>query len=391
MSGGTSASKTISILLCLIDYAQVEKNLVISIVSESIPHLRKGAMADFMRIMKSHGYWNESSWNATNSVYMFPTGTYIEFFGADQPAKVHGPRRDILFVNEANNIPLETFTQLEIRTRRTVWLDWNPTNEFWWYTDIVPYQDVDFLILTYKDNEALSPEEVQALEVHKNNPNKAQWWKVYGEGQLGESEGRIYTGWNIIDELPLEARLDGYGLDFGYTNDPTAGIANYRWNGAFVLDEIIYQKGLSNRQIADVFLNISRELIVADSAEPKSIDELKAYGLDVVPTLKGQGSVLQGIQFVQDQKIFITKRSTNIIKEYRNYLWIKDKDGRQINQPSPIMNHAMDAIRYAMSKNFVELEPKPVYHPVNVEKVRMAGAVSDYGGVNWDGLERRQN
>jgi phage terminase large subunit len=346
VSGGTSASKTISILLWLIDYCQTHKGKTVSVVSESFPHLRKGAMRDFQNILQSHKYWIDNAWDKTNSVYTFPTGTIIEFFSADQPGKVRGPRRDILFINEANNIPYETYDQLEIRTKDLIWLDWNPVSSFWWYEDVYGKQDVDFLTLTYQDNEGLDPKIVQAIEARKGNKN---WWQVYGLGQLGEAEGLIYKDWLVIDEIPHEARLERYGLDFGYTNDPTACDAVYRYNGGFIIDQIIHQKGLSNRQIADVLLNLPRALIIADSAEPKSIDEIASYGLGIIPSLKGQGSILKGIQYVQNQRISITKRSIETLKEQRNYLWQTDKDGKIINEPSAIWNHHMDDIRYAIN------------------------------------------
>lgn len=349
IAGGTSASKTVSILLWLIDYAQAATEPTsISVVSESMPHLKRGAMRDFLNIMQEHNYFKEDKWNKTDFVYDFSdkkNRKFIEFFSADQPGKVRGPRRDILFINEANNVSFETYTQLEIRTKKLIWLDWNPVSEFWWYTEVLPKEDVDFLILTYKDNEALDPQIVASIEAKRGNAN---WWKVYGEGQLGEAEGRIYKDWQVIDEIPHEARLERYGLDFGYSNDPTACNGIYRWNGAFILDEVISQKGLSNKQIADVLLNLPRALVIADSAEPKSIDEIMSYGVNILASQKGQGSILQGIQYVQDQRIFVTKRSVNTLKEYRNYLWLTDKDGRVINEPSPIWNHHMDAIRYGL-------------------------------------------
>ena len=267
----------------------------------------------------------------------------MEFFSADQPGKVRGPRRDILFLNEGNNVSYETYTQLEVRTKKFILIDWNPVREFWWYTEVEPKQDVDFVTLTYKDNESLTPEFIKALEVRMGN--KA-WWRVYGEGLLGELEGQIYRDWEIIDEIPHEARLMGYGLDFGYTNDESAIVADYEYNGGHIWDEIAYQKGLSNRQIAQIILNCPKALTVADSAEPKSIDEIKGYGVNIIPSVKGQGSVNQGIQYVQEQRISVTKRSLNIIKEQRNYMWLMDKDGKIINTPSPIFNHAMDAGRY---------------------------------------------
>lgn len=348
VSGGTSASKTISILVWLIDYCQSprNRNKLATVVSESYPHLEKGAMRDFEMIMKDRDYWNDDLWNSTKHTYTFEIGNVLEFMSVDTYGKAHGPRRHVLFVNECNNLAYNIVDQLITRTREVVWLDWNPVSEFWFYTDMLGKRDdIDFITLTYKDNEALDPITIHEIESHMHN--KA-WWQVYGLGQLGELEGRIFTGWQILDEIPAEAQLVRYGLDFGYSNDPTAIDAIHRWNGAFIIDEILHQKGLSNRQIADVLDNIPRALVVADSAEPKSIDELKSYGLMIVPSQKGTGSVLQGIQYVQDQRIFVTKRSVNTLREYRNYLWMTDKDGKIINEPSPIWNHHMDDIRYGM-------------------------------------------
>lgn len=344
--GGTSASKTISILIWLITLSQADKKRTLtSIVSESIPHLKRGAVRDFKNIMSDHKYWKDSNWNATDMVYTFESGSKIEFFSSDNGDKLRGARRDRLFINEANNVTKDAFDQLEVRTKEFVFLDWNPTNEFWFYTDVKDREDVDFITLTYKDNEALSEEIVGAIEKRRGNKN---WWLVYGLGQLGEVEGKIYKDWAIIDEIPHEARLERYGLDFGYSNDPTAIVAVYKYNGGFIFDEICFQKGLSNKQIADILNNQDKAMVMADSAEPKSIDEIKSYGVNIFPALKGQGSINKGIQYVQDQKCSITKRSINVIKEYRNYLWKVDKDGRIINEPDVGFDHAMDAIRYAL-------------------------------------------
>jgi len=349
--GGTAASKTISILLYLIDKAQSTEHKRISVVSESFPHLKRGAMRDFLDIMESHHYFKPDRWNKTDCIYTYETRSIIEFFSADQTAKVRGPRRDILFINECNNVPYETFDQLEIRTNEEIWLDYNPTNEFWIYTEVKDKRDIDFITLTYKDNEALNPNIIESIESHKDNKN---WWKVYGLGQLGELEGKIYKDWLIINEIPHEARLERYGLDFGYSTDPTAIIEIYYYNGGYIFNEITYQKGLTNKQIADILNNLPKVLVMADSAEPKSIDEINSYGVHILPAQKGQGSVNQGIQYVQNQRISMTKRSLNLIKEYRNYLWKTDKDGKILNIPDIGFNHTMDAVRYGMES----LKPK---------------------------------
>lgn len=369
--GGTSASKTISILIYLIARAQSDnKPTLTSIVSESFPHLRRGATRDFLNIMKEHRYFKDKFWNKSESIYEFETGSKIEFFSADQPDKLRGGRRDRLFINEANNVPFDAFEQLEVRTKEFIFLDWNPTNEFWYYTEMNSRSDVEELVLTYKDNEALSQEIVDSIEQRKN---RLGWWKVYGLGQLGEVEGKIYKDWQIIDEIPHEARLERYGLDFGYSNDHTAIIAIYYYNGGYILDEIAHQKELSNKRIADVLNNVEQCLVIADSAEPKSIAEIKDYGVEIIGANKGQGSVSQGIQWVQDQRMSMTKRSINLIKSYRNYLWEIDKNGAILNTPSHDFSDAMDAVRYGMesikpeeSEPFKQEEVKTIYDDIGI-------------------------
>lgn len=346
VQGGTSASKTISIILLLIDASQSDKKPTLtSIVSESFPHLRRGAMRDFLMIMKEQGYFKEDAWSKTEYTYTFETGSKIEFFSADNADKLRGARRDRLFLNEANNVPFDAFEQLEVRTKDFIFIDYNPTSEFWAFTELSKRNDTDKLVLTYKDNEALSQDIKDSIEQRQNRKG---WWNVYGLGELGEIEGRIYTGWKIIDEIPHEARLERYGLDFGYTNDPTAVTAVYYYNGGWIVDEKVYRKGMSNKDIADTLKNLPQKLVIADSAEPKSIDEIRAYGINIQPAKKGKDSVKNGIQLIQDQPISITKQSINGIKEYRNYLWIVDRDGRILNEPEKGNDHFLDATRYAM-------------------------------------------
>ncbi len=360
VGGGTSASKTISILVWLIAYCQSTPNELCSVVSESYPHLERGAMLDFENIMKDRNYWKDSRWHGSKHVYTFETGSKLEFFSPDTYGKAHGPRRDILFLNECNNLDFKIVDQLMVRTRKIVWMDWNPTFEFWFYTDLLVNRknDIDFITLTYKDNEALDVATINEIESHKHNKN---WWTVYGLGQLGAVEGRIYKDWQTIPAIPHEARLERRGLDFGYSNDPTAIVAIYYYNGGYILDEEVYSKGLSNRDIADriKLLPHPETLIIADSAEPKSIDELKLYDLglpgeltnpiNIFPAVKGQNSIKTGIGFVQQQKISVTARSLNLLREFRNYMWLTDKDGRVLNEPMGGKDHCMDALRYAFN------------------------------------------
>jgi len=311
-------------------------------------------MRDFLLIMKGLNIYQDARWNRTDNIYTFDTGSQIEFFSVDQPDKVRGARRDRLFINEANNVTFDAFEQLEVRTKDFIFLDWNPSSEFWYYTELKDKRnDIEELTLTYLDNEALSDDIVKSIEQRRNRKG---WWAVFGEGKLGEVEGKIYKDWKIIDEVPHEARLERYGLDFGYTNDPTAIVALYYYNGGYIVDEITYQKGLSNKQIADILKNEEQIMVIADSAEPKSIDEIRSYGVNITGAKKkkerfgGEQSYLKwSIGLVQEQRISITKRSINIIREYRNYLWEVDKNGRVENTPEKGFDHSLDAIRYAVT------------------------------------------
>lgn len=370
IQGGSSASKTVSTLMWLIAFAQADKTPTLtSVVSESLPHLKRGAMKDFLSIMQAQDCFEDTRWNRSDFVYTFETGSKIEFFSVDQPDKVRGPRRDRLFINEANNIPFETFEQLEIRTKEFVYLDWNPTNEFWFYSQVChcgrqecvgDRTDVEHIILTYRDNEALDAAIVASLEQRKS---RVGWWRVYGEGLLGEVEGKIYKGWGIMDEIPHEAKLVRYCLDFGYSNDPTALLAIYEYNGGYILHEILFQKGMSNKQIADTILNQSeRALVIADSSEPKSIDEIKSYGVNIVGAVKGKDSVKNGIQIVQDMRISVTRGSANVLNEYRNYLWETDKTGAILNIPEHTFSHSMDAARYGLVSLNKPVNQAPVVH-----------------------------
>jgi phage terminase large subunit len=359
VAGGTSASKTIGILFWHIDYAQTRKNRRMDIMSETYPHLEDGAIKDFKEIMIDRGYWKDRAWNESKHQYTFPTGTVLKFKSIDKLSKSKGPRRDTLFLNEVNHIALEIYNQLEPRTKEIVWMDWNPDVEFWYYTELKDKVDHDFLKLTYldcKDPESgdfvLDKRIVESIESRKDNK---RWWQVYGLGELGEVEGRIFTGWKIIDEVPHEARLERRGLDFGYSVDPTVVEAIYNYNGGFIIDEEIYRKGLSNRTIAETIQNLKNPgaLVIADSAEPKSIDEIRDYGLNIIGANKGPGSVLQGIQYVQDQPISVTKRSLKTITAYRNYVWKTDKaTGQHILVPDDSIHewsNPMDAIRYGFN------------------------------------------
>ncbi len=252
--GGTSAGKTYGILPLEIDYAIKNPLTETSGVSESVPHLRRGALKDFQKIMWDTGRWIQSNYNKSLLKYTFSNGSYIEFFSTDQPDRLRGARRHRLYMNECNNITWEAYMQLSIRTRDVIWLDWNPTHGFWADEELEDGEDIETLILTYLDNEALSENIVKEIEKAKLKAETsdywANWWKVYGLGEQGSLEGVVFNNWQIFDHIPREARYIGSGMDFGYSNDPTTMIDVYQYNGQWVFDERIYQKGLLNSEIA---------------------------------------------------------------------------------------------------------------------------------------------
>ena len=365
--GGSSAGKTWAILPILIDKAIKNPGLSISVVSESMPHLKRGAMRDFIKIMKMTNRFISSNWNITNSIYTFTNGSYIEFFSADDDAKLRGARRNILYINEANNITYDSYNQLAMRTDMDIYLDYNPTHKFWADTEVADSDDAEVLVLTYHDNEALSQTVVDYLESKIELANKSSYWKnwvdVYVYGKVGKLEGVIFDNWTIIDKIPEEARLLGYGLDFGFTNDPSALVGVYKYNDKIILDEVIYQKGLQNSDIANIIKSHNiKEDIFADSSEPKSIAEIKRYGVNIKPTEKGKDSVVFGISVLQEYDILVTKRSINLIDELNKYQWMKDKEGNPTNTPIDAFNHTIDAIRYfAVMKLTKKKEVKKVF------------------------------
>jgi phage terminase large subunit len=352
--GGTSAGKTICILLILIDYAIKNEGKEISVVSESIPHLRRGAFKDFCQLLKGLNRYRDIQLNKSTLKYTFTNGSYIEFFSTDQPDKLRGARRTDLYINECNNVPFDAFNQLSVRTSGNVWLDYNPSNIFWVDKELVGKEDVDYITLTYKDNEVLPDSIVKEIEKARDKGKTstywANWWRVYGLGETGSLEGVCIPDWKEIDNIPQEARLLAYGMDFGYSVDPTTLIALYKWNDAYIYDEVLYKKGMLNRDISRFLsqLNI-KENIVADSAEPKSIAELQGYGHSVYGVSKGRDSVVYGLNLMNQNEIYITSKSKNLKRELAGYVWAKDKDGNQLQKPSGQHPDCIDAARYVLT------------------------------------------
>lgn len=363
--GGTRSTKTYSALQFLVFLAVgLARKLVISVVSETLPHLKKGAIRDFEEIFQKEKIiagtlLDDPRWNATDRVFRFPSGTIIEFFSADSPGKVHGPSRDILFINEGQNIKWETANQLMIRTREFIIVDYNPTHEFWAHTELATDARFKSIVSTYKDNRFLTQAQVEDIEKGKKNKN---WWRVYGLGQTGQLEGVIYQ-FEQIDQMPDNAGLVRIGgLDYGFTNSKTAGVdilADVRRKELY-LDEMFYNTGMLNSDIIRA-LNAhgfpkKGPRLYADCAEPKSNEEIKRAGFNVFGSYKGK-SIEEQIAFVQGWKIYVTKQSVNLIKEGRNYIWDTDADGNKLNVPIKDFDHGMDAMRYAVFGQLADFRP----------------------------------
>ena len=365
--GGTRSGKTFSNLQALFLLAAQDKSpSLTSVVSETFPHLKRGAIRDFQEALGD--YWRESCWSKGESIYTLPNGSQIEFFSADAPAKVHGPARDRLFLNEIQNIPYETARQLFVRTRGLILMDYNPTASFWGNELVETREDCITIESTYRDNSFLTPEQVREIEANRSDTN---WWTVYGEGRFGTLEGVIYQ-FEQVDALPDDDGLrEVWGMDFGFTHDPTAIVrilADTRRKIAYI-DEIAYQTGMMNDAIARALQEAGARRgvpIWADAADPKSIAEIGlASGLNVLPCDKGAPVRSQRrqfqIQWLQGWQLRPTKRSLNWIREARNYTWAKDRNGVLTGYPIEAWDHLMDATRYALYSEFAGRESSGQY------------------------------
>lgn len=365
VQGGTSSGKTYAIIPILIDRACKEERIKITVVAETLPAVKEGAMDIFKTVMEFTNRWIERNWNASTLTYTFTNKSRIQFksFDTEGKAKASG-KRDILFLNEANHIGYKIADALMIRSKET-YIDYNPDNEFWVHTEVLTQPNSEFLLLTYEDNEGLPKETLEDLLIKKNkaffnvsvtddkildsknvkSSYWANWWKVYGMGLIGSLEGVIFNNWKIVPEIPNDAKYIRSAIDFGYTNDPTGVVDKYEIDGIPIYDEQLYETGLTNPQISK---RVSKDrFYICDSAEPKSIQELKNLGLKTDGAIKGNDSIKFGIQTIQNYETFyVTERSLNLINELRKYKWQTDKEGNSLNVPIDDYNHLIDPIRY---------------------------------------------
>ena len=346
--GGTRSGKTYNILLWIIfEYTYRNTGKTITICRKSFPSLRASVMRDFFDILRAYELYNEDYHNKSSNEYHL-NGNLVEFISLDQPQKIRGRKRNLLYINEGNELFYEDWQQLVFRTDGRIIIDYNPSDSFHWiYDRVIPREDCDFYQTTYRDNPFLDKSIVD--EIERLRDTDEDYWRIYGLGERGMSRATIFQFGQ--SEIPADAKLISYGLDFGYTNDPTALVAVYQLENNLYLDELIYRTGLTNRDIHSHFQSFNldrRDEIFADSAEPKSIEELHRFGWNVKPTVKGADSVNAGIDILKRHKLFATPRSSNLIKELQNYKWVEDKNGNLLNKPISAFDHGIDAARYAV-------------------------------------------
>ncbi len=343
--GGTRSGKTYSLLQLLIVKAFKHKGKVFTIVRKSLPSLKMTAYRDFFEILNNLDLYSETDHNKSDYTYTL-NGNLFEFVSLDQPQKKRGARRDFLFCNEANELTWEDFFQLLVRTTDKIWLDYNPSDSFHWiYDKLLVRDDVTYIQSTYKDNPFL--EQTIVDEIERLQGTDDDYWRIYGLGERGLSRATVFQ-FNVVDDP--KGQLVSFGLDFGFTNDPTSLVQVYKDGDDLYIHEMMYHTQLTNSDISDKFaeLGLTRyDEIWADSAEPKSIEELHRFGWNIKPTAKGADSIMAGIDILKRHKIYVTKGSDNTIREFQNYKWQEDKNGNLLNKPIDKFNHAIDAVRYA--------------------------------------------
>jgi len=345
--GGTRSGKTYNILLFIIfHYCQSHTGKTITICRKTFPALRSSVMRDFIDILKIHNKYSEANHNKSNSEYKLD-GNLIEFISVDQPQKIRGRKREYLFINEANELDYEDWQQLVFRTTEKIVIDFNPSDFYHWiYDKVIPRDDVEFYKTTYLDNKFLDSSIIEEIERLKETDD--HYWRIYGLGERGYSKATIFKYYEI-DSVPEDAEFVSFGLDYGYTNDPTAMVGVWKRGYDLYIKEYIYQTMMTGRDIHQRLkdLGIQRDLIFGDSAEPRLNDELRKMGWNIRASVKGKDSINAGIDLLKRFKIHITKESHNAIQEFRDYKWKEDKSGKLTNQPEPKNDHLIDSTRYA--------------------------------------------
>jgi len=350
LQGGTRSGKSYSAIQYLITKALEERNVLISVVRKSFPSLRISAMRDFKSILKQWDIWEDENWYASENSYTFDNGSSIEFLSVQDSERRKGTKREYLFIDEANELDYEDYFQLSIRTTEKIIIAYNPSfaTNHWIFQQVLTHPEAQRYITTYRDNPFLDDTLVKEIErLEKTSPS---YWKVYGLGLEGVVEGLVFDNVEVVDIIPEEAELMGYGIDFGYTNDPTALVSLWKTAEGILFDEVCYMKGLLSNQISNfiraAYNQWGKKEVIADSSDPRLIEEIFRNGINIKPAVKGPNSILAGIDIMKQHKIYITKSSQNVIDEFYSYTYKKDKNEEFLNEPVDTNNHAIDACRY---------------------------------------------
>lgn len=352
LRGGTRSGKSYSTIQYLIVKCLETPNIIVSVIRKSLPSLKKSIFRDFKSVMKSLELWNEDNYMSTEMTYTFDNGSIVEFFSVADAQRIRGSARTYLFCDEANELSYEDFFQANIRTTVKSIIAFNPSfnrTTHWIYNKIVTRNDAEEFISTYKDNTFLEQSLVNEIELLKET--SPSLYTIYAEGNFGSTEGLIFDNFSVIDILPEEVELLGYGMDFGFTQDPTTLVALFKYNSEIIAHELLYKKGLLSKNIADIILNnytiYGKQQVVADSADPRLISEISQYNnVVIIPAVKGPHSIKLGIDIIKQHKLLITKQSTNLLNELYNYTFDKDKEGNLLNNPVGGNDHIIDALRY---------------------------------------------
>lgn len=345
--GSSRSSKTYNTVIWLIVYCLTHPNTSLSIVRATLPALKGSVLRDFKEILQRMGLYDVKSLNKTELIYSFSNGSFVEFFSTDSEQKLRGRKRNLLYVNEANEISFLEYQQLKMRTTHYTILDYNPSfSEDHWLNDVNKEEKTYHFITTYKDNpflEKIIIDEIESLQ-YKNQ----SLWRIYGLGLQAIVEGLIFTNVETVDEIPEFVKKRYLGVDFGYTNDPTAIVEVALVDDVLYIDEICYRTHMLTNDIISELKPFKGYEIISESADPRLVQEIYRAGINIHPVVKGTGSIEAGITKMQQYKIKITKRSTNIKKEFNNYVYSQDKEGKWLNKPIDKFNHGIDATRYVI-------------------------------------------
>lgn len=360
LQGSARSGKTYNVMIWLILYALKVPRIKISVVRATLPALKGSVLEDFLEIMHRLNIYNERHFNKTDLVYWFRSRSTIEFFSASDEQRLRGRKRDILFVNEANELNAIQFQQLKMRTTRLTIIDYNPSfsEEHWIAKDFNHDPRTYHFVSTYKDNPFLEQTIIDELESLKAK-NKSLW-QIFGEGKMAQVEGLIFTNVETIDAFPRHIKRTFLGIDFGFTNDPTA-IVEVAFDGVFLyLDEICYRTQMLQQDIIRTLKTRQGVKVISESADPRLIEEIYRAGINIHPVRKYAGSIETGITWMLQYPLKVTAHSTNILKELHNYVFSQDKEGKFLNVPIDAYNHAIDATRYVCMEQWMGGKKKPI-------------------------------